>query len=155
MPSPDARAPDAVAGEDTGLEAVLMRPPFLSLDFLYIPTADVDATARWYADELGAELVWKVRGMATVVACLRVSEAGPVVLLSGHLEGESPILVYRIADYREALSHMRAAGASDVRELEIPHGPCASFIAAGGARLAIYELVRQGVDRHFAGRVDE
>jgi hypothetical protein len=62
-------------------------PLFLSLDFLYVPTADVDAAARHYVEQLGAELVWKVRGMGTVVACLRVSEAGPAILLSGHLEG--------------------------------------------------------------------
>jgi hypothetical protein len=129
--------------------------PFISLDFLYVPTADVDATAGWYADELGAELIWKVRGLSTVVACLRVADAGPAVLLSGHLHGDAPILVYRVAEYREALRALRDAGVSDVRELEIPHGPCASFTAPGGSRMAVYELVRPGVDEHFAGRVDE
>ena len=132
-----------------------MRPPFLSLDFLYVPTADVDATARWYAEQLGAELVWKVRGMATVVACLRLSDAGPAVLLSGHLEGEAPILVYRVERYDEAMRLLRSAGVTAVHELEIPHGPCASFTAPGGARMAVYELVRPGVDEHFAGRVDQ
>ena len=129
--------------------------PFVSLDFLYVPTADVDAAARWYADELGAELVWKVRGMSTVVACMRVSEAGPALLLAGHLEGEAPVLVYRVASYREALERLPAGGVTGVRELEIPHGPCASFVVPGGARMAIYELVRPGVDEHFAGRFDE
>jgi hypothetical protein len=132
-----------------------MRPPFLSLDFLYVPTADVDATARWYAEQLGAELVWKVRGMATVVACLRLADAGPAVLLSGHLEGDAPILVYRVERYDEAMRLLRSARVTAVRELEIPHGPCASFTAPGGARMAVYELVRPGIDEHFAGRVDE
>ena len=50
---------------------------FESLDYVYVPTADVDLAARRYVDELGAELVFKVRGMGTVVACVRVAERGP------------------------------------------------------------------------------
>jgi hypothetical protein len=127
---------------------------FESLDFVYVPAQDVDAEARRYVDELGAELVWKVRGMGTVVACLRVAGAGPQILLSGHLEGEVPILIYRVADYAEAVAKLRAAGVS-LRELEIPHGPCASFTAAGGQRFAVYELARPQVATHFDGRIDD
>ena len=128
---------------------------FLSLDFVYIPTADVDATADHYVDGLGATLEWKVRGMGTVVACLRLTDDGPAVLLSGHLEGESPILIYRVADYTAAVTAVREAGVSDLHELEIPHGPCASFTAAGGQRLAVYELVRPEAARSFHGRIDQ
>jgi catechol 2,3-dioxygenase-like lactoylglutathione lyase family enzyme len=128
---------------------------FRSLDFVYVPTGDVDESARRYVDELGAELVWKVHGMGTVVACLRVSDAGPAILLSGHLEGTTPILVYRVDDYETAVVALRAAGDLEVREVEIPHGPCASFRAPGGQRLAVYELTRPDVDRHFAGRIDD
>jgi hypothetical protein len=128
---------------------------FQSLDFVYVPTEDVDASARRYVEELGAALVWKVRGMGTVVANLRVSSAGPAILLSGHLEGEAPILVYRVADYAAAVESVRAAGILDVRELEIPHGPCASFRAPGGQRLAFYQLARPGADQSFAGRIDD
>src|SRR4051794_24091609 len=127
---------------------------FESLDYVYVPTDDVDATARAYVDGLGAELVWKVRGMATAVACLRLSGDGPAILLSGHLEGPESILVYRVADYGAALDALRAAGATEVHELEIPQGPCASLRAPGGARLAVYQLVRPGVIETFAGRID-
>ncbi len=128
---------------------------FESLDFIYVPTDDVDGCARRYVEELGAELVWKVRGMGTVVACLRVSNVGPAILLSGHLEGTTPILIYRVADYATTVARLRAESARDLREIEIPHGPCASFSAAGGQRLAFYELTRPHTDRHFAGRIDE
>ena len=130
-------------------------PLFLSLDFLYVPTADVDDAANRYVDQLGVELVWKVRGMGTVVACLRVSEAGPAILLSGHLDGDVPILIYRVADYDEALARLRESGIAHIRELEIPHGPCASFHVPDGQRVAIYELVRPGAAAHFDGRMDE
>jgi hypothetical protein len=118
-----------------------------------VPTRDVPASAQAYVEQLGAELVWQVRGMGTVVACLRVSDDGPAILLSGHLEGTMPILIYRVADYPAAVAHLRANGA-DLHELEIPHGPCASFRAPGGQRVAVYQLVRPGVDRHFAGRFE-
>src|SRR5438067_12899278 len=112
---------------------------FESLDFVYVPTEDVAATARAYVEELGATLLWQVRAMGTAVACLRVSETGPAVLLAGHLEGTTPILVYRVADYAAAVAQLRASGPAGLHELEIPHGPCASFQGPGGQRLAIYE----------------
>ena len=128
---------------------------FESLDYVYVPTADVDAGARRYVDELGAELVWKVRGMGTVVACLRVSETGPAILLSGHLEGRRPILIYRVADYTAAIARLRESGIDQIHELEIPQGPCASFRVPDGQRFAIYELTRPGAADRFVGRVDD
>jgi hypothetical protein len=124
-----------------------------SLDFVYVPTPDVDITAERYVEELGAELVWKVRGAGTVVACLRLSADGPDLMLSGHLEGDVPILIYRVDDYAATVGRLREAGI-ELHELEIPHGPCASFTAPGGQRLAVYELTRPGAADRFAGRID-
>jgi hypothetical protein len=84
---------------------------FGSLDYIYVPAADVDAEAERYAETLGAELAWKVRAMGTTVACLRVAEAGPAILLSGHLQGPGAILVYRVEDYAVAVIGCRG-GAS-------------------------------------------
>jgi hypothetical protein len=131
-----------------------MQLVFRSLDFVYVPTDDVDEAARRWVDELGAELVWKVRAIGTVVAQLRVSAEGPAILLSGHLEGPTPILVYRVDDHAAAVAELRAAGAADLREVEIPHGPCATFRAPGGQRLAVYELTRPQAEGFFAGRFD-
>jgi hypothetical protein len=120
-----------------------------------VPTADVDSTARHYVEALGADLRWKVRGMGTVVACLTVAGEGPAILLSGHLHGEVPVLIYRVADYAATVAALRAGGVEGLHELEIPHGPCASFRAAGGQRVAVYELVRPEAARFFEGRIDE
>jgi hypothetical protein len=128
---------------------------FESLDFVYVPTDDVDESARRCTEALAGELVWKVRAMGTVVACLRVSKDGPSILLSGHLRGPMPILIYRVADYATAVERLRTAGVEELHELEIPHWPCASFRAPGGQRLAVYEFVRPDVDAHFAGRFDD
>jgi hypothetical protein len=127
---------------------------FESLDFVYVPTVDVDATAAHHQRVLGAELLWKVRAMGTTVAALRVSAEGPQVLLSGHLAGERPILVYRVTDYHDAVAALRAAGLTEIDELEIPHGPCAAFRLVGGQRYAVYQLTRPHAADHFAGRID-
>jgi hypothetical protein len=128
----------------------------VSLDFIYVPTADVDVTVDHYVRVLDAELRWKVRGMGTVVACLVVAGSGPAILLSGHLQGETPVLVYRVDDYEATVAGLRAAGgAEDLHELEIPHGPCAAFRMPGGQRFAVYQLVRPEAAAHFDGRVDD
>lgn len=94
---------------------------FLSLDFIYVPTADVSVAAGHYVTVLGAELEWNVSGMGTRVASLRLSEAGPAILLSGHLGGEKPILIYRVADYAATVAALRENGLAEIKELEIPH----------------------------------
>jgi hypothetical protein len=126
---------------------------FGSLDYIYTPAADVDGEAQRYAETLGAELVWKVRAMGTTVACLRVGEPGPAILLSGHLDGAAPILVYRVADYAATVGELRERNVA-VRELEIPHGPCATFTMPSGQRYAVYQLVRPDAAHMFDGRVD-
>lgn len=127
---------------------------FESLDFVYAPVEDVDDAARRYVDELGATLEWKVRAFGAVVACLRVAGTGPAILLTDHLDGVEPILVYRVADYAGEAEKLRAAGA-ELHELEIPHGPLATFRAPGRQRLAIYELTRPEAAHKFDGRFDE
>jgi hypothetical protein len=125
-----------------------------SLDFVYVPTADVDTTARHYVEVLDARLEWRVRAMGTTVAAIRVAQQGPLILLAGHLEGDTPILVYRVDDYDTAVAALRAAEVTELIELEIPHGPCAAFRAHGGQRFAVYELTRPEAVTHFAGRFE-
>ena len=124
-----------------------------SLDYIYVPAADVDAEAQRYAEKLGAELAWKVRAMGTTVACLRIAEAGPAILLSGHLQGPGAILVYRVEDYAATVRRLREQGVT-VHELEIPHGPCATFTMEAGQRYAVYQLTRPDAVHLFDGRID-
>ncbi len=105
-------------------------------------------------ETLGAELVWKIRRFGTVVACLRVSDAGPSVILAGHLEGDVPILVYRVDDLAATVASLRTAGL-DVHEFGLPPGPAARVDAPGGQPFAVYELTRPGVVEGFAERFDE
>ena len=134
--------------------AVPHSPPFESLDFIYTPTAEVDATAAWYVDVLHAHLDFKVRAMGTTVASITLTGNGPRILLAGHLRTPGPILVYRVAGYADAVSSFAERGLHPSEQLEIPHGPCAVFEAEGGQAFAIYELVRPGATEYFDGRID-
>ena len=126
---------------------------FRSLDYLYTPSADVDSEAAYLVDVVGATLEWKVRAMGTTVACLRVSDDGPLVLLAEHLSGTAPVALYRVDDYTAAVAELKAAGVR-LREVELPPGPCAVFATPEGLRIGVYELTRPGVAEHFKGRVD-
>jgi catechol 2,3-dioxygenase-like lactoylglutathione lyase family enzyme len=126
---------------------------FRSLDFLYLPTGDVDAAARWYVDVLGGRLVWKVRAMDTVVAAVRLAPADPQLLLAGHLTGGRPVLVYRVDDYAAAVGTLSVPGAR-LHELEIPHGPVAVVHGPDDQPVGVYQLTRPEVVDHFDGRFD-
>ena len=127
---------------------------FGSLDFLYTPSDDVVGDAAYFTDVLGGELVFRVNAMGTTVARVRMGD-GPDVLLAGHLDGERPVLVYRVDDLDEALAELEDRGWEPVGSFEIPHGPVCSFETPSGHRFAIYQLTRPGADEHFAGRIDE
>jgi hypothetical protein len=122
---------------------------FESLDFIYMPAPDLGAALRYYVETLGAETEWRIRAFGTEVSRVRLARSGPALLLAGHLKGETPILIFRVVDYRQSVAALRAAGL-DVAEVEIPHGPCTVFQTEGGQRLAIYQLLRPEADEHLS-----
>lgn len=129
-------------------------PPFEQLDFIYWPSRDVAADLAWFERVLGARVVFAIDGMGTRVAMLELSPTPPRLLLSGHLEGEAPVLVYRVPKLTTAMADLERRGWKRGTTLEIPHGPVCSFATPGGQRLAIYELARPFMDEQFAGRRD-
>lgn len=126
---------------------------FESLDFIYLPAKDFERIYRFYVEEAGGEPVWRVRGMGTIVAHIRLAPAPPSLLLAEHLEDQPPILVYRVEKLRAAVKALKAAGVQG-SSFEIPHGPIFRFDAAGGQRLAVYQRTRPEADEMFAGRFD-
>ena len=127
---------------------------FESLDFLYAPSADVAADMAYLRDVLGGEVAFAVEGMGARVAAIRLTVGPPMVLLTDHLEGDRPILVYRVSDLRAALDELEGRGWKREGTFEIPHGPVCSFTVPGGHRFAVYQLTRPEVGNHFEGRFD-
>ena len=128
--------------------------PFQQLDFLYTPSRDVATELVYFTEVLGGRVVFAIEAMGTRVAAIQLTTSPPLVLLADHVEGERPILVYRVADLGVALAGLEARGWQRQRSLEIPHGPCCSFQTPGGHRIALYQLTRPEVVAHFNGRRD-
>jgi hypothetical protein len=125
---------------------------FDQLDYVYMPSRDVAADLVYFTDVLGGRCVFAIDSMGTRVAMVELTDRPPRLLLAGHLEGETPILVYRVNDLETASRDLQDRGWHDGHGLEIPQGPVRSFVAPGGQRLAIYELTRPGVEASFEGR---
>ena len=129
-------------------------PPFDQLDFLDTPSRDVARDLRYFSETLGGRVVFAIEAMGTRVAAIELAPRAPLVLLTDHLEGERPILVFRVADLGAALERLQERGWRRERTLEIPHGPCCSFRTSGGHRIALYQLSRPEAAAHFEGRRD-
>ena len=127
---------------------------FESLDYVYSPSRDVAADARYLTDVLGGRLVFAIDAMGARVACVELTAEPPAIVLNDHVEGDRPILVYRVADLSAASAELAGQGWRAEHNLEIPQGPVTTFSSPGGQRLAIYELARPGVIESFAGRRD-
>jgi hypothetical protein len=127
---------------------------FESLDYLYTPSRDVAADAAYLTDVLGGRLVFAIEGMGARVAMVELTAGPPAIVLNDHLEGDRPVLVYRVADVRAAAADLGARGWTAGHSLEIPQGPVTTFTSPSGLRLAIYQLARPGVIEGFAGRLD-
>jgi hypothetical protein len=130
------------------------QPPFDHLDFLYVPSGDVARDLEYFADVLGGRVVFAIDGMGVRVAAVELSSGPPLILLTDHLEGDRPILVYRVGDLGAALGSLADRGWERTHTFEIPHGPCCSFTTPGGHRVALYQLVRPEAAAHFEGRRD-
>ena len=128
--------------------------PFVSLDYLYTPSADVAADMRWFAEKLGGRVAFAIDAMGARVAKIELTGGPPHVLLTDHLEGERPVLVYRVNDLEKSVAALRERGFRRGRNVELPMGTCRTFSGPGGHRIAIYELTRPGVAEHFDGRFD-
>ena len=127
---------------------------FESLDYVYMPSRDVGADLAYFTDVLGGRLVFAIDGMGTRVAMIDLTDGPPRILLADHLDGDRPVLVYRVADLEAAQRDLRERGWDEGHGLEIPQGPVRSFTGPGGHRLAIYERSRPQVEQSFEGRRD-
>jgi hypothetical protein len=128
---------------------------FESLDFIYTPSPDVAADLARFESTLGASVEFAIERFGTRVAMVRLADGPPHVVLAEHLDGERPILVYRVAKLEAAVSQLAAGGIDAGPELGFPYGPIHAFAVPGAVhRIAIYEMTRPEVRDMLAGRRD-
>jgi catechol 2,3-dioxygenase-like lactoylglutathione lyase family enzyme len=128
--------------------------PLGQLDFLYMPSRDVERDLAFYTGVMGAEVVFAIEAFGTRVAQVGLTGGGPPPA-AGRAPG------WRCAGAglpggrpRDDDGRARAPWAAHEARFGIPHGPCAAFRAPGGQRLAVSEVTRPGADARLAGRHD-
>jgi hypothetical protein len=126
---------------------------FEQLDFVYLPSRDVAADLEHYA-ALGAEQVFAIEAFGTRVAMVRITPDPPSLLLAGHLEGDQPVLVFRVDDLERAEAQLHERGVEIAARFGIPHGPVVELSNPGPQRVALYELTRPEVAQRLEGRRD-
>jgi hypothetical protein len=127
---------------------------FDRLDFLYLPSHDVAADVLHFTERLGAELVFTIEAFGTRVAMVRLEPEAPALLLAGHLEGDQPVLVYRVSDLERAIGELQERGVKVAARFGIPHGPGAELATPGPQRIALYQVTRPAAAERLAGRRD-
>ena len=127
---------------------------FESLDFIYMPSPDAAADMHHAEEALGGEIVFAIEAFGTRVAMVALGKSSPALLFAEHLEGERPVLVYRVDDLDAAAKELGEQGAEVGDEFGIPHGPIREVSTPGGNRLAIYELTRPERAEEIKGRRD-
>ena len=127
---------------------------FDRLDFVYLPSRDVAADMIHFSRRLGAELVFAIEAFGTRVAMVRLDPHPPALLLAGHLDGDQPILVYRVAELERTITELRRREVEVAMRFEIPHGPGAELTNPGPQRIALYQLTRPEVGERLGGRRD-
>jgi hypothetical protein len=127
---------------------------FDRLEFVYLPSRDVAADVTHFSRRLGAEVVFAIEAFGTRVAMVRLAPDPPPLLLAGHLEGDQPVLVYRVANLERAIAELRNREVELGTRFEIPYGPGAELSNPGPQRLALYECTRPEADKRLAGRRD-
>ena len=127
---------------------------FDRLDFVYLPSRDVAADLEHFTGGLGAEVVFAIEAFGTRVAMVRLARDPPPLLLAGHLQGDQPILVYRVENLDQATAELRDRDVEIGVDFEIPHGRGVEVINPGPQRIALYERTRPGADERLAGRRD-
>jgi len=127
---------------------------YKSLDFIYHPSRNVARDVKYFVDVLGGRLRFAVEGMGARVAAIELAPPPPLLLLADHVEGDAPILVYRVTNLKRELAALAERGWKNQETFEIPHGPVCSFRTRGGQRIALYQLTRPGAEATFDGRRD-
>jgi hypothetical protein len=103
---------------------------------------------------LGAEVAFAIEAFGTRVAMVRLAPDPPPLLFAGHLQGDQPILVYRVENLDQAIAELRNRHVEIGVDFEIPHGRSIEVIDPGPQRIAVYERTRPGADERLAGRHD-
>src|SRR3954453_2402342 len=124
-----------------------------SLDFVYCPSRDAAADLAHWTERLRATAGFAVERFETRVACVETDD-GPAVLFAEHLEGDRPVLLYRVDDLAGAIGDLVARGVEVGEPFEFPYGEGVELVNPGPQRTAVYARTRPDRGASLRGRRD-
>jgi hypothetical protein len=127
---------------------------FEELDFLYCPSRDVAGDLAHYVERLGGNVVWAIERFGTRVARIELAPGRPHVLLAEHLEGDQPVLMFRVSDLEAAEAELASRGATVSERFGFPDGEGVEVETPGPQRVGIYERTRPERGASLEGRID-
>jgi hypothetical protein len=89
-------------------------------------------------------LLWKIHAFGVWVACIRVSDSGPLLLLADHIKKKDMIMIYCVSSLDNTAFTLRSQGWNEEKMVEIALRD-----------LAIYENLRPDVMKQFNGSIDK
>lgn len=127
---------------------------FDELEFIYCPSADVAAERTFYVEALGAQVVFAIEAFGTRVAMLRLTPDDPKLLLAEHLQGDRPVLIYRVPDLDAIEADLTRRAVEFGPRFGFPDGDAIEVDLPGPQRIAVYERTRPERARQLEGRID-
>ena len=88
------------------------------------------------------------------MACVKLSEGGQPILLANRINKKDVMIIYRVPDLEAAASELHARGWRQENKLEIPPGPCCTFLDPADNVIVIYENLPPDVMKDFAVWID-
>ena len=85
---------------------------------------------------------------------VRTTAGGPGLVLAEHLQGERPILIFRVGNLDAAIADLESRAVELGGRFEMPFGHGIEVQLPGPQRLAIYEATRQERGEGLTGRRD-
>ena len=127
---------------------------FEQLDFVHLPSRDVAADIAHYVDGVGGEVVFAIERFGTRVAMIELAPGSPKLLLAQHLEGDAPVLLFRVDTLDVAIAELAGRGVEVGERFEFPYGWGAELRGPAPQRIAVYERSMAQRGDSLAGRRD-
>ena len=108
--------------------------PLGQLDFIYMPSRDVERDLAFYTGVMDAEVVFAIEAFGPRVAQVGLTRGGPRLLLAEHLEGDAPVLRLRMGDLDTTMAGLERRGLRAESRFGIPPGharPSARLAGSG------------------------
>jgi hypothetical protein len=78
------------------------------LDFVYLPSSNIQESIRYYTNLLDGELLWKIHAYGVWVTCIKLSNKEPYILLADHIEKKDMILIYQVNSLDKTHSELKS-----------------------------------------------